>query len=171
MESELKPVIYITESEEGDLESGKRGRVLWLNFLGDNGNHSMINLNNLAHDKSFVIGKAMKEAIAKYESRPSPSKQALDEKELHYVWFHMISENMPPSVAQFIKEICQHFSAPIGLRLPERKDIEIIIKNNIQSTFDEHLHHAIEEYSIENTAQAILDEVIKLNTPTTKEGL
>lgn len=68
--------IFITESTEGELNdeakfTGKRGRVLWLNFKSSKGNGAMINLNNLAHDQPYVIKKAMQEAIQEYEIQPT----------------------------------------------------------------------------------------------------
>lgn len=63
--------IYITESQEGELDkngkpTGKRSRVLWLNFKGKKGNHAMVNLNNIACERGYVVKKAMRDAIEDY---------------------------------------------------------------------------------------------------------
>ena len=63
----MKKNIYLKESVEGDLDTGKSGKILWLVFKDNKGNSAMINLNNLAHEhRGYVIKSAMKNAIKDY---------------------------------------------------------------------------------------------------------
>lgn len=61
-----KKSIYLTVSEEGDLESNTKGKVVWIHFIGNNGNACGINLNNLASKKGYVSKCAMYEAIGSF---------------------------------------------------------------------------------------------------------
>ena len=79
--------IFITESMEGgwdgDKHTGNPTRVLWLNFKASDGSGAMINLNNLANDKSYVIKKGMTKAMSEYIFSQQPPKEQADTCNCH----------------------------------------------------------------------------------------
>lgn len=75
--------IYLTISEEGDLSkpfnendgsiNHPQGKVVWVHFIGKDGNAAGLNLNNIVSERGYITKKAMFEAIDKYEYQGSKS--------------------------------------------------------------------------------------------------